>query len=151
MVRKLRSRIDRLHKLRGKMQVATKEKGDTHKSLTANQKEEVARKTGYKCHICGKRLISANHRRQYDHIRAKSTGGHDGMRNYLLACHICNKLRGAKLSEEVQLLLALGELARRAILEKTELGDVIAETAVKRHAIKGWLERSFPSYPKLKP
>ena len=145
-VRKLKNRITLLHEKRGAMQAAVREQGKKTTRLTEKQKEEIARQTGYKCHCCGKRLIGENHKRQFDHVRAKSTGGHESMRNFLMACDICNMGRKAKLPEEIHLLLALGEFARRAILNGTALGDAIAQAAVKRDAIKSWLKRPIPRY-----
>jgi hypothetical protein len=143
-VRKLRNRVRLLHEMRGAIQATRRKEGKSHAQLTERQKQEIGSRTGFKCHCCGKRLNIAMHKRQYDHIKAKSIGGHDGVKNYLLSCDRCNMLRKAKLAEEIQLLLALGELARRAILDGTILGNQIAEAAVERDAVKSWLKKPLP-------
>ncbi|MHB9065995.1 MAG: HNH endonuclease [Pirellulaceae bacterium] len=132
--------------MRGERQAANRQSRESRKQLTDRQKSEIGGRTGFKCHCCGKRLNHANHKRQYDHIKAWSTGGRNGVENYLLSCDTCNMLRKAKLAEEIQLLMALGELARRAILEDTELGDHIARVAVRRDAIKSWLRKPLPRF-----
>ncbi len=139
--RKLKTRVSNLAKKRGQLQKAVNAESKARKRLNERQKRGVGKKTSFKCHCCGKRLNNPNLKRHYDHIRAKSTGGSDGVWNFLLSCETCNWGRKAKLPEEIHLLLALGEMARSEIERDTELGATIAQAAVRRPAIKTWLSK----------
>ena len=97
-----------------------RDKGVRRQRLTKADREEVLRKTGRRCHICGG-LIDGNDW-QADHVMAHSTGGEHAVDNFLPAHTICNNYRWHYGPEEFQWILKLGVWLKTQIVEDKPIG-----------------------------
>jgi hypothetical protein len=89
-------------------------------TLTRPERDDVLRKTGGRCHICGG-LIGANDW-QADHVLAHSTGGKHSADNFLASHSVCNNYRWHYDAEEFQWILKLGAWMRTQIEKGTPIG-----------------------------
>ncbi len=92
--------------------------------LSPARREEILRKTGGKCHICGGDIRGSWHA---DHVLAHSAGGEHSVDNYLPAHPTCNNYRWDYLPEEFELILKLGVWARTQVQNGTPVGRAIEE------------------------
>ena len=90
--------------------------------LTAKEREQIFRKTGGRCHICGGNI---HNKWNADHILPHSAGGKHSLENYLPAHGTCNNYRWHYLPEEFELILKLGVWARTQIEKGTQIGQEI--------------------------
>ena len=97
-----------------------RDKGVWRQRLTKADREEVLRKTGRRCHICGG-LIDGNDW-QADHVMAHSTGGEHAVDNFLPAHTICNNYRWHYGPEEFQWILKLGVWLKTQIVKDKPIG-----------------------------
>lgn len=93
-------------------------------SLSPAEREEVFRKTGGRCHICGG---SVDGKWQADHVFPHSAGGAHAADNYLPAHALCNNYRWDYSADEFQAILKLGVWVRREIMHKSTLGLEVAD------------------------
>lgn len=80
--------------------------------LTTKQKEEVLKKTGGRCHLCGSRLNDDWH---VDHLKPHSHGGKCFVKNCLPICVECNGLKWSYKPEVIRLMLHFGRVAKKEI------------------------------------
>ncbi|MBB1062006.1 HNH endonuclease [Marilutibacter spongiae] len=109
----------------------TKAKLGKRAALTNAQREQVLRKTGGRCHICGGAIEGPWHA---DHVFPHSAGGAHAVDNYLPAHDVCNTYRWDYTPDEFQLILKLGVWLKGEILRETRIGRDAAERFVKRQA-----------------
>lgn len=98
-------------------------------ALTKAGRNEVLRKTGGRCHICGGPIEGSDW--QADHVLAHSTGGGQTVDNYLPAHSICNNYRWFYGPEEFQWILKLGVWLRTHIEKGTPVGQAVGERFCK--------------------
>lgn len=93
------------------------------KGLTKEQRNEVFKKTGGRCHICGVKLTD---KWCADHIVPHITGGKNDSDNCLPACWACNRLRWFFYKPEaIQKIMRLGTYANTEINSGSQLGLAI--------------------------
>lgn len=102
-----------------------REEGGRRRALSKTNRQDVLRKTGRRCHICGGRINSDDW--QADHVLAHSTGGGHAVDNFLPAHTICNNYRWHYGAEEFQWILKLGVWLRSQIQTETLIGQEAAE------------------------
>ena len=85
------------------------------RKLSVDERGEILKKTGDKCHICGGVV---NCKWEAAHILALSGGGHHSVDNYLPAHQLCNNYRWDYLPEEFQEILRIGVWLRTQIQNK---------------------------------
>lgn len=93
--------------------------------LSGTERDEILRKTGGRCHICGGAIGSEGW--HADHVLAYSTGGKHSVDNYLAAHTLCNNYRWHYDAEEFQWILKLGVWLRTQIEKGTKTGRDAAE------------------------
>jgi hypothetical protein len=97
-------------------------------SLTKNQRIKILEKTGFKCHICGIKII--DNKFQADHVESHCRGGLGIEDNFLPSCNTCNNYRWHYLPEEIHWVLKLGVFAKTQIEKKATLGKHFAESFI---------------------
>ncbi|HEX5766493.1 MAG TPA: HNH endonuclease [Woeseiaceae bacterium] len=103
--------------------------GAKRRSLTQDERKQIAAKTGSRCHICGGPLEPRWHA---DHVLAHSGGGRHSVDNYLPAHATCNNYRWDYSSTEFAEILKLGVFFRTAI----EKGDAHADKLARSYLAK---------------
>ena len=93
--------------------------------VSTEEKRRLMKKTNWKCHFCGRRIIKMSNC-DIDHIRQRVQGGRDIVGNYLAACKRCNSLRGRLHYSEIQEALAFGAWALSEIRKETTKGIRLA-------------------------
>jgi hypothetical protein len=93
------------------------------KPLSRLERQEVFKKTGGRCHVCGGAIEGAW---EADHVFSHSLGGQHESGNYLPAHPICNNYRWFYGTEEFQWILKLGVWLRTQIEKETVLGGLAA-------------------------
>jgi hypothetical protein len=121
------NRLKNLHVLRIKGKVVNPTR---RKSLTEPERDQILRKTGKRCHICGG-IIKRDQNWQADHILAHAQGGKHSIDNYLPAHSSCNNYRRQYGAEEFQWIIKLGVWTRTMIEKRNWLGLVLAEKFIK--------------------
>jgi 5-methylcytosine-specific restriction endonuclease McrA len=117
-----------LHTGREKLKAATKSSNRKRDALSPTDREEVLRKTDWRCHVCGG-LIDGPW--QADHVLAHSAGGAHAVDNYLAAHRTCNNYRWDYLPEEFQEILRMGVWLRTQIEAQTHVGRLASDAFVK--------------------
>ena len=84
------------------------------------KRRQIAPKTGYKCHWCGKGLRGGNW--TADHVRPKANGGKNTVDNLLPACSFCNRYRWLYDTRTLRYILQLGVYMSREVDKRTSLG-----------------------------
>jgi len=88
-------------------------------------------KTGWRCHVCGRRIILLENV-DIDHIRPRVHGGQDDEGNYLASCKRCNALRGRLHHSEIKEALAFGKWALQEIHKQSVIGIQLANLYGKK-------------------
>jgi hypothetical protein len=114
-----------LHALRRTRVVEGRKARLQRAALSRTERDEILRKTGGRCHICGGAIGNATW--QADHVLAYSTGGEHSADNYLPAHSLCNNYRWHYDAEEFQWILKLGVWLRTQIEKGTKIGRNAAE------------------------
>ncbi len=117
---KLVARLLWLHEKREKQHKSHRKKLRRRQTLRSTAREQVFKKTGRRCHICGG-LLPGNW--QADHILAYSKDGPHDPENFLPAHRLCNNYRWDYLSEEFQWILKMGVWARTLIKDSPPEGS----------------------------
>ena len=126
----LLARLRYLHGKRAAQHEAHRAENPRRKSLGAEQREDVLKKTGTRCHICGG-LIDDKRPWQADHVLAFSGQGLDSPENYLPAHGLCNHYRWDFLSEEFQWILKMGVWSR-TLMKNSSRGDGLGRKMAER-------------------
>ena len=113
--------------------IKSKRNASKRKGLSPARKRELMRKTNWKCHVCGRRIVQLENV-DIDHIRPRVHGGHDIEGNYLACCKRCNSLRGRLHHTEIRDALAFGKWAMQEIRKQTTAGKQLANLYGKRWA-----------------
>lgn len=106
------------------------------KALTRAERDQIYRKTGGRCHICGGKIEG---QWEADHVLAHSGGGEAEIDNYLPAHRVCNNYRWDYLPEEFEEILRLGVWLRTQIERSGGVGKVAAEQFIRYE--QGRIER----------
>jgi hypothetical protein len=114
-----------LHGLRRDRVVSGRKTRPPRAVLSKKEREQVLRKTGSRCHICGGQITGKDW--QADHVLAHSTGGKHSVDNYLPAHSICNNYRWHYDAEEFQWILKLGVWMRTQIERRTAIGETVGQ------------------------
>jgi len=91
--------------------------------LSRSDRDQILRKTGRRCHICGGKIRGAW---QADHVLAHSVGGKNDVDNYLPAHKLCNNYRWDYSADEFQYILKIGVWARTQIERQSGIGVEVA-------------------------
>lgn len=110
-------------KERGQRKQAAKASNSRRRALSKADRAVVLAKTGGQCHLCGEAIGDDDW--AADHVFPKSTGGAEGLGNFLPAHGLCNGYKWDNAAEDFQWLLKLGVWLRHEI----ELGSAIGRTA----------------------
>lgn len=107
------------------------------KTITPAEKREAWKKTGGRCHICGRVLVFDARRGQkgkwhIDHIVSVKRGGKDKVKNFLPICLICNRLKWFFKGRNMRKILQFGVIALRESERKTDLGRGIRKLYLQR-------------------
>lgn len=97
--------------------------------LTKNQRLQILEKTGFKCHVCGEKIVDGKF--QADHVESHARGGLGVVDNFLPSCSTCNNFRWHYLPEEIHWVLKLGVYAKTQIEKKSALGINFADSFLK--------------------
>ncbi|HEY9817112.1 MAG TPA: HNH endonuclease [Candidatus Obscuribacterales bacterium] len=100
---------------------------------TKKQREEIRKKTGGLCHICGGRL---GPNWSADHVKPVASGGHNGVDNFLPACGPCNRLKWHRTPKMIKEIMQLGTYCRKEIANDTPLGREIKKMFRKKESAK---------------
>jgi len=100
------------------------------KPIKLEEKIFVFKKTGGRCHICGKVLFfdavrGEKGRWHVDHIVPVARGGRDRLKNFIPICNICNRLKWDFKGRKIRKLLQFGVITWRESERKTSLGKGI--------------------------
>lgn len=125
-------RLRSLRRLRRRRKMETRDQL-VRRSLSRVERNQILRKTGGRCHICGG-LIEG--RWEADHVFSHSLGGQHEADNYLPAHKICNNYRWFYGTEEFQWILKLGVWLRTQIEKETTLGQAAAEAFCSRDRLR---------------
>ena len=102
--------------------------------LTKSQRHAILLKTDSKCHICGG--VIKGSKWQADHVVSYSKGGTHSVDNYLPAHSTCNNYRWHYRPEEFQEIMKLGIWVQNQIINKTKIGNEVAERFVQHETIR---------------
>ena len=103
-------------------------------SISKKVREDVRRKSGGRCHICGGKV---GDKWTVDHVYAHSSGGTSEAENLLAACSKCNRLRWHYTPAEVRTILTIGVYAFGEIKNDTPLGRQLRDLKKRRDALAG--------------
>jgi len=121
-----KERRDQRRKIRAELKNAA-----PHPHHTKNDIRKCLKKTGSKCHLCGRRLTLKSCR--IDHVKHRARGGEDADWNYLPSCAACNVLRWQMLPDEITEVMRLGVWARGEIERATSaVGRIMANAFAKK-------------------
>jgi hypothetical protein len=112
--------LSELHRVRRDRVVSGRKMRRPRVALKKSEREQILKKTGSRCHICGGKITSSDW--QADHILAHSTGGAHQSDNYLPAHMLCNNYRWHYEPEEFQWILKLGVWLRTQIEHGKPIG-----------------------------
>ena len=99
------------------------------RALTPKERQQILRKTGGCCHVCGGRVDPGW---QADHVVPHAHGGTHSVENYLPICATCNRIRWFYSPDVFRLIMQLGVYAKEEIRRGSALGHQIAERAAAR-------------------
>ena len=122
-----------LRRARQQRKTALRAERPRRQTVSADERAEIFRKTGGRCHICGGAIDGAW---QADHVLAHSGGGEHRADNYLPAHVLCNNYRWDYSPEEFQHILKLGVWLRTTIERKTPIGKLAAKLYLMHEAAR---------------
>jgi hypothetical protein len=121
---KLAKRLYRFRQERRERKKELQKLGDSERGrLSSYAREQILRKTGRRCHICGGKIRGTW---QADHVLTHSVGGENKVDNYLPAHKLCNNYRWDYSAEEFQYILKIGVWARTQIERQSDIGVEVA-------------------------
>src|ERR1700683_4939137 len=89
--------------------------------LKTQQRPEILKKTGSRCHICGGGIPTGGYW-EADHVHPAAAGGDNKIENFLAAHGQCNSAKLNHGGEEFQWVLKIGVWAKKQIEGRTVLG-----------------------------
>jgi len=112
--------LKELHDQRRKYKKETKNIFCRRQSLTKIERDDVIKKTGGLCHVCGGKITGDDW--EADHVSPRGVGGKHRADNYLAAHSVCHNYRWFYGPEEFQWILKRGVFIRTHIEEPSRLG-----------------------------
>lgn len=131
---KLRKRLERLKKQRRARNQSIRATRANRRAHSATDRKDIGRKSGWRCHICGRKVDIRNW--VADHVLPHAAGGKHDLRNYLPAHPECNRDRWHWSAEEYRLILKFGLWMRNKIDGPSKFGRLLAEEFTKRKRFK---------------
>lgn len=103
------------------------------RALTPDERREIWKKTGGRCHLCGDSIGKCGSGRwQADHVVPHVLSGKQSIDNYLPICRECNGLRWSHGPKLLRLIMRMGVYAKHEIRHGRPLGDAMVELLLRR-------------------
>ena len=105
--------------------------------MNAEIKKIIWKKTGGRCHFCGKALIFSaksgqRGRWHVDHILPKAQGGKNDIKNYIPICRACNRMRWYLSSKHIRKTFLYGVIAHHEVKKQTLIGQKLKGIFLRR-------------------
>ena len=138
----LANRLRQLRKARDRQDRLTR----TQSRAKKEQRLEILKKTGSRCHICGGRIPDGCYW-EADHVNPAAAGGDNKSENFLAAHGLCNGAKSDHKGEEFQWVLKIGVWAKKQMEGRTVLGTQMLKLFYENERQRAKRQKAYRKSP----